>query len=317
MSNLLKLSKLIVSRLLTSLLTLLGITVLSFVLGQLAPGDLAYSIAGQDPTASPSDEEIAAIRTELGLDKPISIQYINWLKDLLGGKLGTSFMSNKTISSELRLRIPVTINLSLLALLFLIVFSLPLGFLQAVYKDSLFDKVFLFLSSIFSATPSFLLGIFFIIIFAQNLRWFATSGYQNFKSLILPALTISLSSIMMIARILRNDLIENFNENYFLMSRAKGFRYTFAAFKHALPNAMVTLFSLWSNYLLMVLGGSTIAENVFALPGLGQWILKSINAHDYPAVQAYVLIMGVFCVVIYFISDILMLFIQPKLRKGV
>lgn len=300
-----------------SLLTLIGITILSFILGKISPGDLAYSIAMQDSTANPTEQEIEEIREDIGLNRPITVQYVDWIKDLLGGDLGSSFMSDKEITTELTLRIPVTIKLSLMAMFFLIIFSLPLGFFQAVYKDSLFDKVFLFISSIFSAIPSFLLGIFFIIIFAQKLRWFATSGYEDLSSLILPALTISLSSTMMIARILRNDLLEIFNESYFLMARSKGLSYYWATFKHALPNALVTLFSLWSNYFLAILGGSTIAENVFALPGLGQWILKSIHAHDYPAVQAYVLIMGVFCVSIYFITDLLLVFIQPKLRKGV
>ncbi len=317
MSKFLGITRIMSIHIAMAILTLIGITLLSFVLGQIAPGDLAYSIAGQDPSDNPTEEEIAAIRAELGLDRPIAVQYINWVKDLFSGKLGISFMSNKNITTELKLRIPVTIHLSLMAMLFLIIFSLPLGFMQAVYKDSWFDKLFLFLSSIFSAIPSFLLGIFFIVIFAQILHWLPTSGYNGLKSLILPAITISLSSIMMTARLLRNDLIENFNEGYFLMSRSKGFPYLFSAFKHALPNALVTLFSVWSNYLLAILGGSTIAENVFALPGLGQWILRSINSHDYPAVQAYVLIMGILCVFVYLATDLLLISVQPKLRKSI
>ncbi len=316
MINYVNIFRIFVSRLGASLLTLIGITVLSFVLGHLAPGDPIYAMLSQDDSDILTEQEIQSAKKELGLDKSIPVQYYNWISNVVKGNIGKSYMTDRDIYDELKERLAITLKLSALAIFFLIFCSVPLGFLLAIKKDTWFDKIFLFISSIFSAIPSFLIAIFFIIIFAQELKIFATSGYSGLKSLILPAITISLSSIMMISRILRSELLATFGENYFLMSRSKGFTYSFSAFKHSLPNALATVIALWSNYFLAILGGSTIAENIFALPGLGQWILKSINSHDYPAIQGYILIMGVLCIAIFMITDLLLLLVQPKLRKS-
>ena len=299
----------------TGLLTLFGITLLSFLLGHIAPGDPAYAILASDGVDAPSDEQLAMVRRELGLDRSFFEQYILWVGQLLRGNIGVSFMTSRSIEHDLLLRIPVTLQLSLLAMAILVLISLPLGYLLALHKDSLLDRFFLGITSLFSAIPGFLVAIILMLIFAEGLRLLPTSGFSGFSSLILPAVSISLSSTMMITRVFRSDLLSVLGEEYFEMARSKGFSYKFSVAKHAIPNAFASIVSLWGNYFVGILGGSTIAESIFALPGLGQWVLKSINSHDYPAVQAYVLVMGIICLIVFLLADILQMIVQPQLRR--
>ncbi|MGI6077348.1 MAG: ABC transporter permease [Fastidiosipilaceae bacterium] len=308
-------TKVILNHVLRGLLILIGVTMLSFLLGQLAPGDAAYAALGSDAADAPTEEELEAVREELGLNDPLHQQYTKWFKSVLKGNFGTSFMTSRSIKEELVRRIPVTLKLSGFAFV-LLLFSLPLGFMLALHKDSIFDRLFLWFSSIFSAIPGFLVAIALMLLFAQTLRLLPTSGMNGFKSLILPAVSISLSSTMMITRMLRADLLERFNSPYFEMARSKGFSFRFATFKHLLPHSCSAILPFWSNYLLGILGGSTVAESIFALPGMGEWILKSIHSHDYPAIQAYVLVMGLFCWVIFIVTDIIQLALQPQLRRS-
>lgn len=296
-------------------LTLFGITVLSFLLGHIAPGDPAYAVLASDGVDLPTDAQLAEVRQVLGLDRSLVEQYLLWVSQLLHGNIGVSFMTNRTIESELLLRIPVTVQLSVFAIVLLVASSLPLGLFLAMHKDTLVDRLFLGLTSIFSAVPGFLVALILVLIFAEALKVLPTSGYRGLTSLILPALAVSMSSTTQITRVLRADLLVTFGEEYFEMARAKGFSFRFTAIKHALPNAFSSVLSLWGNYFVGILGGSTVAESIFALPGLGQWILKSINSHDYPAIQAYVVVMGVFCLVIFFLVDLAQMLVQPQLRR--
>lgn len=302
--------------LIQGVLTLLGITVLSFLLGHIAPGDPAYAVLASDGVSVPTEEQLAEVRQVLGLDRSLVEQYLLWLNQLLHGNVGVSFMTNRRIETELILRIPVTMKLSLLAIGLVVATSLPIGLYLAMHQGSLIDRIFLALTSVFSAIPGFLVALILIIIFAETLKVLPTSGYRGPSSLILPAVAISASSATQITRVLRADLLTTFGEEYFQMARAKGFSFRFAAAKHALPNALAGVLSLWGNYFIGILGGSAIAESIFALPGLGQWILKSINSHDYPAIQAYVVVMGIFCLVIFFVIDMLQMLVQPKLRSA-
>jgi nickel transport system permease protein nikB len=309
------LTRVVLRHLIQGVLTLFGITVLSFLLGHIAPGDPAYAVLASDGVSAPTEDQLQEVRRALGLDRSLGEQYLLWLGQLLRGNVGVSFMTNRRIEQELLLRIPVTVQLSVLAIMLLIAISVPLGLYLAMHKDSLLDRVFLAVTSAFSAIPGFIVALVLVIVFAETLRLFPTSGYRGLTSLILPALAISMSSATQITRVLRADLLTAFGEEYFEMARAKGFSFRFAAAKHALPNAMASVLPLWGNYFIGILGGSTIAESIFALPGLGQWILKSINSHDYPAIQAYVVVMGVCCLVIFLVVDVLQLLIQPRVRK--
>lgn len=296
--------------------TLFGITVLSFLLGKIAPGDPAYAILASDGQDTPTQEQLDQVRATLGLDKPIVEQYVRWVAQILQGNIGVSFMTNRMIETELALRLPVTLTLSLVAILLVLVISLPSGLLLALHKDSIADRVFLAVTSIFSALPSFLVALILIIVFAETLSWLPSSGLRGSTSLILPALSISLGPATQITRVLRADLLATFGEEYFQMARSKGFSFPLAAAIHALPNALHSVTSMWGNYFIGILGGSVVAEQIFALPGVGQWILKSINSHDYPAIQAYVLVMGVLCLIVFFIVDVAQLALEPKLRRA-
>lgn len=298
------------------LLTLFGITVLSFLLGHIAPGDPAYAVLSADGVSVPTDEQLNRVREALGLNLPIWSQYGLWLRAVFSGNIGTSYMTGRSILSELQLRLPVTLTLSAAAMAVMLIGSLILGYWLALHRDSFADRFFLWLSGIFAAVPNFLLALGLIFLFAETLHWLPTSGLTGPRSLILPSLSIAMGAIMMNARLLRTALLEAFGEAYFTVARAKGFSYQFAAWKHVLPNAVAAMIPLWSNYLMAILGGSAVAEHVFALPGMGQWILKAIHAHDYPAVQAYVLVMGVICLIVFTVSDLTHLLVQPRLRRG-
>lgn len=302
--------------LIQGLLTLLGITMLSFLLGHIAPGDPAYAILASDGVTVPSEEQLQAVRERLGLDRSLVEQYFLWLGQLLRGNIGVSFMTNRLIQQELLLRVPVTVQLSMLAIAIVVATSVPMGLLLALHKDSPVDRLFLAVTSVFSAVPGFLVALCLILVFAEGLRWLPTSGFRDSSSLILPALAISLGSTTQITRVLRAELLAAFGAEYFESARAKGFSFRLAAVKHALPNALSSVLTLWGNYFIAILGGSAIAESIFALPGLGQWVLKSINSHDYPAIQAYVVVMGVLCLAVFLIVDLLQLAIQPRLRRA-
>lgn len=307
----------IYNRLLMLLPVLFGISILAFVLGVVSPGDPAEFALNQNGLDAPTEAQILAMRVELGLDKPIYMQYIHWLLQLFHGNLGNSYITGKDIISELLVRIPVTLKLASVALIFATGMGISLGVLCSVYKESYLDKIILFINNIILAVPGFWLALLMILIFSELLKVLPTSGSETWRHFIMPAITISLSTAAAICSYTRSALLKEFGKQYFIVAKLRGIKPYKLLLFYALPNSLPPIIALLGNYWASVLGGSVIAESIFAIPGISSMALEAINMRDYPVLQAYVLITGCIMVIMTLLVDILMFYFNPKIRGGV
>lgn len=303
-------------RILLAVPVLIGISLLSFVLGILSPGDPAEFALNQNGLDAPTDEQISAMRAELGLDKPAYIQYIVWISRVLQGDFGVSYINGKDIMQELLLRLPVTMELAVLALFLTAIIGVALGVLCAVYKGSWLDNIVQFITNIMLAVPGFWLALLLILLFGEILRMLPTGGDENLQSFILPALAVSFSTMATVCRFMRSSLLKEFGQQYFVIARARGISSINLLLKYALPNAILPVIALLGNYLASVMGGSVIAESIFALPGISSMALEAIRFRDYPVLQAYVLLTGWLLVLITLGVDLMMFYLNPKVKAG-
>ena len=304
----------IFKRLISLVPVLLGITFIAFGLGRLAPGDPAEEALGRIGVEVPTIEQIEEMREALGLDDPFLVQYGKWLQKTLKGDLGNSYLSNQNIGQELAKRIPVTLKVSLLALGMTILFGIGLGIVMAIFRERWIDKCLKVLCVTLLAIPGFWLAVVMIIVFAEQLKWLPTSGNGGFKYMIMPAFVLASSTIGMTARMTRAALIKELGEHYILTAQSKGLTERLLTLRHAFRNALMPLITLIGNYFGSILGGSAIVESIFALPGLGSYVLSAINSRDYPIVQGYVLLTGFIYVLVTLGIDLCYMLINPRIR---
>ena len=297
---------------------LLGMSVLVFLIIRLVPGDPVLAVLGLNATP----ELVARLREELGLNDPIYVQYVNWLGDLLQGDFGLDYRSNEPIGSLLLERLPVTLELTGMALLLAIVFAIPLGVLGAVRRGRAADKATQGISMVGISIPDFWLGIMLILVFSLGLGILPSSGFvpfredpvENIRHMILPSLALAAGLAGVLIRVTRAAMLDVLHEDYIRFTRAKGVSERAVVFKHALRNAaipIVTVVGLQAGYLL---GGAIVIEYVFALPGVGRLVLDSVLQRNYPLVQASVLMVGLMFVLTNVAADLLYAVLNPKLR---
>lgn len=308
--------KYIFTRLMTAIPVLLGISILAFVLGVLSPGDPAEFALNQSGLDMPTQEQILVMREELGLNRPLLVQYFGWLTGVLQGNLGTSYINGRDILHELSIRIPVTIKLAILSLLVAGIGGIGLGVVCAVKEDGWLDNCLKNISNTMLSIPSFWLGLVFILVFSERLHILPTSGSESMLHFVMPALVLSSSSMAMICRFVRGVMLNEFNKQYFITARVRGLSKWKLVAVYALPNAIVPVLAMVGNYFAGVLGGSVIIENIFAIPGISSMALEAIRFRDYPVLQAYVLLTGWILVVVTVCVDILIAYINPKVRLG-
>jgi peptide/nickel transport system permease protein len=295
---------------------LIGITSLAFMLGVIAPGDPAVEYLSMDGISTPSEEEIEKVREELGLNDNIIVQYVNWTKKALKGDLGVSYIKKTPIAEEIMRRLPITFSVSLVAMFFVIVISIPLAIIMAIKKDSAIDRIGTFIALFLTSIPGFWLAIIMLNIFCEKLRWLPTSGYGTLKHLIMPGFVLAAGTIGTIARLNRTTLIETLGENYIMAAKAKGLSEKVINFKYAFLNSLMPIITVLGNYFGGILGGSTVVEVIFSLPGMGSYVIQGIMSRDYPVVQGYVVFTGVIFVGFNLLVDICYLFLNPKMRLG-
>lgn len=295
---------------------LLGISLITFILGVLSPGDPAELVLNQSGLETPTDIQIMAMRKELCLDKPLYIQYFLWLHRVIQGNLGVSYISGKDILQEILIRIPITIELACLAMFLTTVLGIFLGIICAVFKNSIFDRIIRLIVNILLAIPSFWLALVAILIFCEFFRILPTSGNSSWKHFLLPALTLSFSTIAIVCQFVRDSLVKEFNMQYFIIAKTRRISEFKLIFYYALPNVIFPTIALLGNYFASILGGSVIVESIFALPGISSMALEAINFRDYPVLQAYVLITGWCYVLVNLMVDFMLFFINPKVRMG-
>lgn len=303
-------------RLLTAVPVLLGISLLAFILGVLSPGDPAEFVLNQDGLYAPTEEQISAMRTELGLDKPLWLRYGLWLLGVLQGDLGTSYITGRDIAAEILQRLPVTLELAVLALVMAGVGGIFLGSVCAVYRGSFFDNFVKSLTNIMLSIPGFWLALVLILVFSEQLRWLPTSGTGSLKYFLLPAFVLAFATLATVCRFMRGALLTEFGRQYFLVAKARGISKVNLLTRYALPNAIIPVIALLGNYFASVLGGSVIAESIFAIPGISSMALEAIRYRDYPVLQAYVLVSGCTLILVMVAVDLLIAYLNPKVKLG-
>ena len=299
---------------------LLIISIIIFGLSVIIPGDPARTIAG----LSASQSEVNKIRHQLGLDKPLLVQYWTWLDHVLHGNLGTSIAANSTVASQLRERFPVTLSMAIGGLVVIILIGVPAGLLAGTRPGSILDRIMTVGSSAGIAVPDFWLAMVLVVLFAVKLHLLPAIGYVGITAspiqwathLYLPWIALGISGGATLARQLRSSLIDVLDQEYIRTAEAKGLRRRRIILKHALKNASmvpVTLIGLQFAYLL---GGTIILENIFSMPGLGQYFFQALNAKDLPVIQGVTLVYALTFVIMNLIVDVVYGYINPKIRFG-
>ena len=294
---------------------LLGISLLTFVLIHLVPVDPAevYLRLSQIP---PTDEAVAVIRAEMGLNKPLHQQYFDWLWKVVHLDFGKSFVTKKPVMAELLYYFPATLNLAAASLLIVLLISIPVGVFSALYKDTAFDQICRILAFIGASMPSFWLGFVLIYILSLELNLLPAFGRGTLAHLVLPATTLALGAAAVYTRLLRTSMLENLNQNFVLYARARGLKEKLIVVRHVLKNALIPVVIAFGMTLGHMLAGSVIVENVFAWPGVGRYIVSSIFNRDYPVIQAYALFMAVVFVLLNLFADIICATLDPRIRLG-
>lgn len=308
--------KYLFKRILMTIPVLIGITFLAFILGVIAPGDPAVEYLSMDGISAPTEEEIAEAREELGLNENIFVKYGKWTKKALKGDLGTSYITKTPIKEEIQKRLPITFSVSLMAMFFVVVLSIPLAVLMAVKRDSTIDKVGRIISLILASMPGFWIAIIMLTVFCEKLKWLPTSGYGTIKHLIMPGFVLAAGTIGTIMRLNRSTLIDALGQNYIVTAKAKGLKERVITFKYAFLNSLMPIITLLGNYFGGILGGSTVVEVIFGLPGMGSYVIKGIMSRDYPVIQGYVVFTGIIFVGFNLIVDLCYLMVNPKMRLG-
>lgn len=294
-----------------------GVTLVLFVLLRMIPGDPASAMLGDRGT----DEAVARINRAYGLDQPIPVQYLYYLRNLATLNLGDSIRYQVPVAQLLLPRLGVSLSVVAVTLALTIVISLPLGLLAALRKDSLIDNAVRTVFMVMMLMPSFWVGILLIIFFSVQLRLFPVAGFgsgflDTLWHLFLPALTIALSISPVLVRSLRSSILESLGADYVRTARAKGLRESAVVMAHVLRNALIPATTLLGLSIGGLMGGTVILEKVFALPGAGALLIDSIGVRDYPVVQATTLIFASMVILVNLLTDIIYSFLDPRVRYG-
>jgi peptide/nickel transport system permease protein len=299
---------------------LIAVSLLTFSIASLLPGDLAYVILGDQATP----EKVAALRHDMGLDQPIWWRYLHWLGNVLQGDFGRSFRTGQTVLQAVTERLPVSLELMVLAQLGALTIGVPLAIACAVRSGGPFDRFMTSSAFAMLSVPTFLSAILLIYLFAVELGWLPATGYVpfaedpvgNLRFFVLPALTLALAEWPGIMRVLRSDMIATLQEDYIAMARAKGLKASRILFVHALKPSSLTLITITGINIGRLIGGALIVETIFALPGLGRLLVSAILTRDLIILQGVVLLVAGGFVLMNFIVDMLYAVLDPRIRHG-
>jgi peptide/nickel transport system permease protein len=300
----------LVWRSLQSLLLILLATFVVFILLHITPGDPATIILGEQATP----EQIADLRHNMGLDRPLLEQYIRFLANAVRGDFGMSIRAQRPALEYVLERLPATLQLSAGAFAFALLTGLPIGILSAVKRLSIWDHGSMFFALLGQSMPVFWLGLMLIIVFAVQLRWLPASGMGQPQHLILPAITLGTFLIGLIIRLTRSSMLDVLSQDYIRTARAKGLAEGTVIVRHALKNAFIPVVTVLGLQMGTLLGGAVITETVFAWPGMGMVTVTAIHQRDYPVVQSAVLVSAVLVVLINWFVDVLYHYLDPRIR---
>lgn len=308
-------------KLMRFLLVVLAVTALTFLMVNLLPGDVAYTIGGE----TASTEDIRAIQVELGLDRGLGGRYRVWLARLLRGDLGSSYLTGEPVLDLIRSRLPVTLELLVISQLLALALALPAGIVSAYRSGTPLDRLISTGGFATVSMPGFVMALLTIYLFSVKLRWLPATGYTpfaeglgaNLRSFVLPALSIALIEWVVLMRVLRSDMITTLQQNYILMARAKGLPPWKILLHHALKPSCFTLITVLGIQVGRLLGEAVIVETIFALPGMGRLLIDAIYARDFLVVQGCVLVITLGYVTINSVVDLLYALLDPRIRTEV
>jgi peptide/nickel transport system permease protein len=307
-------------RLLYLVPVLIAVSLLTFLIASLLPGDLAYVILGDQATP----EKVEALRQDMGLDQPVWWRYLGWLGHVLEGDFGRSFRTGQTVLQAVAERVPISFELMLLAEIGALAIGIPLAIACAVKSGSAFDRFMTGSAFGMLSVPAFLSAILLIYLFAVQLHWLPATGYVpfsedpvgNLRCFVLPALTLALGEWPVLMRVLRSDMIATLQEDFIAMARAKGLKPSRILLVHALKPSSLTLVTVTGINIGRLIGGTVIVEQIFALPGIGRLLIGAITTRDLVILQGVVLVVAFGYVLMNFIVDMLYAVLDPRIRHG-
>lgn len=301
----------IAKRLLLAIVTLFGVTLIVFVAARLT-GDPALLIAPSDA----SEEQIQAIRVQLGLDKPIPVQYAIFVLDAFRGEFGESLRYGQPAMSLALKRFPATLELAAWAFALGLLFGVPLGIVSATRPGSIQERAGTVFARLGLAVPGFWLAVILMLVFSVKLGWFPTSGREHLSSRVLPVIAIAWVSLAQIMRVTRSSMLEVLGSDFVKMARIKGLRERVVIWKHALRNALIPVLGMAGFMFGMLVGGAALVESVFRWPGIGALLIDAVFARDFPLVQAGVILVSAAVILVNLVVDVLYGVIDPRIRLG-
>lgn len=312
--------KLIAKKLFTLIITLFIVSLLAFIAFQVIPGNAAVMRLGTNG----SPEQLAALEAQMGLDRSLPTQYGGWLLRFVSGDMGMSYTYNMPVKDMIVEKLPLTAVLVLLACLLMVVLAFPIGIVTAKRAGGLFDRVMTVLNQVMMSVPPVFVGILLSFIFGITLRVFNPGDFVSYEEnlprfllfMLFPALSIAVSRVAMAVKMLRTSLLEEMDRNYIRTAYSRGHSRESALLRHALRNALVPVIVFLAVSAAEMVAASIIIEQVFAIPGIGRLLIASIGNYDFPVVQAIVVILATWVVVVNFIADILSQYIDPRIRLG-
>jgi len=297
---------------------LLGATVLTFVLVNLLPGDPVVAMLGDQATPA----QVAALRAQMGLDEPVLLRYFNWLTSALHGDLSRSLMTREPVTEAVLHRLPVSLQLTLMAQGIALFLGLPLGILAAWRRDSALDRMVSAGAYGLLSTPVFILAVVLIYLVSVRLGWLPATGYTpigvdlfaNLRSMVLPSIVLAAAPTAIYARLVRSDMIATLQEDFILLAKAQGHSVGYILFRQALRPSVLPLITVFGVNTGVLIGGAVIIEYLFALPGMGSLMVEAILSRDYPMLQGVVLCVAVAFCIVNLLVDLAYLLLDPRIR---
>jgi peptide/nickel transport system permease protein len=312
----------IVRRLIMAVVVILIVSILVFVAMRLLPGDPILMLVTQTELPEFTDEQISKLKAEFGLDKPMIVQYLNWIGNIFRGDMGKSILHGDPVVKEIIRRLPITLHIGLTAYFVGLIIGIPAGVICAIRRGKIIDTIVTTFSNLGITVPGFWLGVMMIYLFGLYLRWLPVEGYTSpldnlwlsTRQLIMPVICLVLFPIASTARQTRSSMLDVMQQDYVRTAWAKGLKERVVIIKHALKNGLIPVITLSGMGLSMIIGGSVIIEQVFNIPGMGRLAVTSIQNQDYPYVQGIVLIIATFIMLVNLLVDLTYGWLDPRIR---
>ena len=300
----------IIKRLLMLIPVLLGVAFIIFAIMNVAEGDPVYQVAGPDAT----EEQLEALREEMSLNGSLIERYFRYILNLLRGDLGTSYVSKMDVMKLYLQRLPNTLKLASLAMFVAVIISVPLGIVAAVNQNSWKDTLAMILALLGLSMPNFWLGLLLMLLFSLKLGWFPSGGAEGFRSVVLPAVTVGVGLAALLTRTTRSSMLDVLRQDYLRTARAKGVSERKVVYHHALRNALIPIITIFGVQFSNVLGGSVLAETVFAWPGVGRLVVDAIDQRDIPTVTGALIMTTMLVTIVNLVVDIVYAYVDPRIK---